>query len=332
MKQKWTDFAAGRLGAPGKKKGHAEKTNYGVDRLGITSDAAEPKKPESPLKPFTFNFETTSIKPKQQETPKQVFNFVQPESIVRRKQALPTTQTTLIKLINDKKDMLIKRFGYFGVGAGALVLVLVLWLAFRGNDAKPKPAAAASRHPNAVVVETTSGNTEPSVIISEPSVLPEKDLAISGPVDNDEEDSDLDEEEDTASEPEPGKPATAVKTPKVPTIEQNGAPEQIVYTAPPANLRLHAVIKGGNGPVAIINNKFFREGQRYGPLRVIKIGDTSVDLEIDGKRCMLGVAMSAAPSPGSDFDSFLDDGSEMEDPDEDADDSEEGESDEEAEE
>jgi hypothetical protein len=49
-------------------------------------------------------------------------------------------------------------------------------------------------------------------------------------------------------------------------------------------LRLNAISQQDGLPVAILNDRLVREGDVFDGIRVIRIGDAEVEVEVDGRR------------------------------------------------
>jgi hypothetical protein len=58
-------------------------------------------------------------------------------------------------------------------------------------------------------------------------------------------------------------------------------------TAAPPELRLHAISRQDDRPVAIINDRLVREGDVFDDVHVIRIGETEVEVEVRGQRRVL---------------------------------------------
>jgi hypothetical protein len=93
-----------------------------------------------------------------------------------------------------------------------------------------------------------------------------------------------------------------------PPLSQMPAPPPPAVTPPPAppplrpvnvgysnekGLVVTAILRGSGGPVAVINNELHRPGQIVGEAKVVRIGESEVELEEAGRRFLISV--SAAP-------------------------------------
>jgi len=91
---------------------------------------------------------------------------------------------------------------------------------------------------------------------------------------------------DAASEPAPDaerQPAPARERISVsPGVEGEAAPP-----AAPGELRLNAISRRDGRPVALINDRLVFEGDSFDDVRVIRIGETEVEVEVKGQRRVL---------------------------------------------
>jgi len=81
-------------------------------------------------------------------------------------------------------------------------------------------------------------------------------------------------EADAPAGSDPLAPATATPT-------DPGPPAP---AAASAGLRLNAISVRDGHPVAILNDRLVREGDRFDGIRVLRIGETEVEVEVDGER------------------------------------------------
>ncbi|MCY2930352.1 MAG: ParA family protein [Planctomycetota bacterium] len=88
-----------------------------------------------------------------------------------------------------------------------------------------------------------------------------------------------------AAAPLPPAP-TAPKAPKAPR-----GPE---YVTPPPDMSISAVMRSGDDNLAEINGKILQAGQTIRGWRVVAIGENSVELEREGKRCVLRLGVSGS--------------------------------------
>ena len=58
--------------------------------------------------------------------------------------------------------------------------------------------------------------------------------------------------------------------------------------SPDTELRLEAVSRRDGRPIAVISGRLVHEGDAFDNVRVLRIGETEVELEVDGQRRVLG--------------------------------------------
>jgi hypothetical protein len=58
--------------------------------------------------------------------------------------------------------------------------------------------------------------------------------------------------------------------------------------AEPPRYRLTAISERDGRPIALLNDRLVREGDRFGDIHVIRIGATEVEIEVDGERLTVG--------------------------------------------
>ena len=59
-------------------------------------------------------------------------------------------------------------------------------------------------------------------------------------------------------------------------------------TAPDPEFRLTAISTRDGEPIALLNDRLVREGDSFGGVRVLRIGVTDVEIEVDGERRTIG--------------------------------------------
>jgi protein TonB len=69
-----------------------------------------------------------------------------------------------------------------------------------------------------------------------------------------------------------------------PPPEDVSPPAATAPPAPPPKLQLNAISVRDGHPVALLNDHLVREGDSFDGVKVIRIGETEVEVEIDGKR------------------------------------------------
>jgi hypothetical protein len=59
-------------------------------------------------------------------------------------------------------------------------------------------------------------------------------------------------------------------------------------TAPELEFRLTAISSRDGQPIALLNDRLVREGDRFGDITIIRIGETDVEIEVNGERKTIG--------------------------------------------
>jgi hypothetical protein len=65
-------------------------------------------------------------------------------------------------------------------------------------------------------------------------------------------------------------------------------PPQPPDTAPEPEFRLTAISSRDGQPIALLNDRLVREGDRFGDILILEIGETSIEIEVNGERKTLG--------------------------------------------
>lgn len=147
-------------------------------------------------------------------------------------------------------------------GAGALGT----WLLLEGSH-RPRAAAVPAAPPTATLaaVAAPSPTAPPPIPFPSPatSSWPTPRVASSPP----------------RPGPEPRR-AAATRSP---------VPEDAPSPGPsgPAELRLEALSQRDGHPIAVVSGHLVREGDRFDNVRVLRIGDAEVEIEVDGQRRVL---------------------------------------------
>jgi hypothetical protein len=84
-------------------------------------------------------------------------------------------------------------------------------------------------------------------------------------------------------QPEP-KPATPAREP----LDPQGAGEPTPSPAAPKHFRLQAISLRDGKPVAVLDGRLVYEGESFDGVRVVRIGEAEVELEVDGRRLVVG--------------------------------------------
>jgi uncharacterized membrane protein len=91
--------------------------------------------------------------------------------------------------------------------------------------------------------------------------------------------------------PAPGSVASGAdaETPPQDPVEAGISEASAAPTSPPApEFRLTAISTRDGEPIALLNDRLVREGDRFGDVRIIRIGTTEIEIEIDGERRTIG--------------------------------------------
>jgi hypothetical protein len=110
----------------------------------------------------------------------------------------------------------------------------------------------------------------------------------------------------TLEPPESALPPPAVDSPPVPELVEPPAsgggpgrdapgfvpledPPVVAEDEPPVpELRLTAISERDGEPIALLNDRLVREGDRVGDLVIIRIGNTDIEIEVNGERRVVG--------------------------------------------
>jgi hypothetical protein len=91
----------------------------------------------------------------------------------------------------------------------------------------------------------------------------------------------------------PGDP-TAPLTPEAALVEAfrsdapPGDPASPTDTPPQPEFRLTAISSRDGHPIALLNDRLVREGDRFDEVTILRINETSVEIEVRGKRQTVG--------------------------------------------
>ncbi|GAG45486.1 unnamed protein product [marine sediment metagenome] len=95
----------------------------------------------------------------------------------------------------------------------------------------------------------------------------------------------------------PAEGATGPKVDKPPGTAAGQATPAANLKLSAAGIKVSGIMRGLGGPVAIINNRFIAVGKTIGKAKVVRIGQFSVELEIDGERFLIGVSAPSTYEP-----------------------------------
>jgi hypothetical protein len=72
------------------------------------------------------------------------------------------------------------------------------------------------------------------------------------------------------------------------TPAENAAPEPTTTPPPEPEYRLTAISSRDGRPIALLNDRLVREGDSFDGITVVAIGETSIEIEVDGQRRTIG--------------------------------------------
>lgn len=93
--------------------------------------------------------------------------------------------------------------------------------------------------------------------------------------------------ESVAAEPDESRTSPPSSPAEAAAEAADEAPPAPAAAAAPAELRLNAISQRDGRPVALINDRLVFEGDSFEGVRVIRIGDTEVEVEVNGQRRVL---------------------------------------------
>jgi hypothetical protein len=84
-------------------------------------------------------------------------------------------------------------------------------------------------------------------------------------------------------------PGVSIATPPAPAVRPTSRPETAAPAPKPPSteLRLHALTQRDGHWVAVLNDRLVREGDEFDGIRVVRIGETEVEVEVAGERRIL---------------------------------------------
>jgi len=144
-----------------------------------------------------------------------------------------------------------------------LALALVGWWWLRPS---PRPAATAP------APASPAPPTSPGVAGTSTALTPPESLAPSS----------------SASAP----PARQLAVPTLdetpgPLVQPGGAPAAAATRPAPDDLRLNAITRRDGRPVALVNDRLVFEGDSFDGVRILRIGEAEVEVEVRGQRRVL---------------------------------------------
>jgi hypothetical protein len=177
------------------------------------------------------------------------------------------------------------------VAAGALALaVVVVAVLVRRPGAAPPAAPAAAPPPTLAYAPPRPESAPPPTLPSPIAVTPIANAPL--PL---EPALPAAEMEEPPAAPQPaGAPARVeareAEEASVPPTSDPPEPSgmQPSPQAPPARFTLQAISVRDGRPVAVLNERLVYEGESFDGVRVVRIGEAEVELEVDGRRLVVG--------------------------------------------
>lgn len=246
--------------------------------------------------------------------------------------APPAVASPALALWHRRKRVILAALG----GAMAIGLVVLLWAGFSGNGTSPRSASAAvetpQRPPQRTPVGAGRDRQEPTADAgSEPAEDPAGQPASPRQLPPPGEPDPLGAAQAPPSPPAgpdaptarppsasagavrallgslrrlmkaaaESRPPPAPEPPEPPVATRPSAPARKAVSAfgvCPPGIVLSCIMRGPAGPVAIINNRTVKVGQTVNDAKVIRIEQFAVELELKGRRFMIGVASPSAPA------------------------------------
>jgi hypothetical protein len=93
-----------------------------------------------------------------------------------------------------------------------------------------------------------------------------------------------------------GVPKAGSEGPAATPPTSSGRKTVSAFRVAPPGISVSGIIQGPEGPVAMINNRIVVVGDTVNKHKVVRIGKTSVELERDGKRFLVGISTPGARS------------------------------------
>jgi len=274
MKPQKPNLVSGRLGAPPSTRPDApaahKPTNYGVERLGITAGqpaAAPPADEPAPRPPASPPPAADSDGPKETDAPPGGWRVPRPAVVGG------------------------------ACAAGVAVVGLLLWWCLSGDSAPPDASAAAGPAPLPAPPATRAAppkplakpKPKPKAATPMPSASKPRPIELATPP--------VRRDPPPPPRPAPRRLPPARPRPKAPAPTPPPAPDPRP-ASPPPELSVSCIMRGLNGPVAIIDGRAVHIGQKVHGVKVVRIGDFSIEIEHQGKRSTIGISSppSAAPT------------------------------------
>ncbi len=316
MKQKGL-MLAGRLGMPGRGTPVPDKSSsYGINRLGISADADRGPEPFDPSP-----HDPTKAKPQQrtdvlEERADSEYRDL-PEMLAAARPPRPRIPAAMAVAVG---------------GGVVLVLVFLGWLCFGGSDTPESAAASVAAQPQAPSVAQAEsaqdkparpagpahgGSHERAAKYDHPLSTPLRPARIdfagragsalrpsaarpspgrARPRPADHELGGYVADASRRPKPVPASKPTTQNPAEKPAKKPPTQPEPILHSGPP-DLLVSCIMRGLGGPTAIINGVPVSEGDTVKGVKVVRIGDFSVEVEHNGQRFLLGTSTPRTQTP-----------------------------------
>jgi len=129
-----------------------------------------------------------------------------------------------------------------------------------------------SPHPTAAAPASPTSTPSPVVAVTPTAPLPSVTLAPSSAA--------------------PAPPARRLTVPTLdetpgPLVQPGGAPAAAGTRPAPDDLRLNAITRRDGRPVALVNDRLVFEGDSFDGVRILRIGEAEVEVEVRGQRRVL---------------------------------------------
>jgi hypothetical protein len=183
--------------------------------------------------------------------------------------------------------------------AGAVLAVVLggtfLWLRSGSESPAPRTGGEGTAGPSATV---TPGPTGPGISEANPTAParardgakpeapPPPAVREPAPVDAVTPTSATEGMASAQRPPSPLVPGDPLPPETPATSEPRDEPTKPAAVAP--EFRLTAISSRDGHPIALLNDRLVREGDRFGDITILEIGETSVEIEVNGKRQTVG--------------------------------------------
>ena len=327
MEKKINNPVEGRLGIPSltgtepHTKFTKRNTNYGVERLGITSgEEPKPDKPASELSkkqktpaPCTVAAQSIAVSP----VSKEMAGQSEPAEAVETKHRYSiSSKLSKCKIILGRRKT--KRILLL-TGIPVIALGLLLWFCLDGGETAPQIASATHATGGTAKSPQNSLETAERPTKHEPGENAARQPEVSPASPTTEKMRQHPRSGEAISTATPtrsafrevfkflakmkSKPETTVPAPTQAALPPKPDKPQDANPVPAAKkasvitlassqlgLKLGGIMRGPNGKIALINNRSVRVGQTVNNAKVVHIGEFSVEVELKGQRYLVGIS------------------------------------------